>query len=102
MIKEYNEIIQIFLINEKSLFPYKYSAHKEIIYGGSDINETHNTEIADIYAELKINPNQNKKQVNLDDFNNLISNLIDTHSKLDDILDDFIEKLELQISLAIK
>lgn len=105
-IKDYNQTLQKFLINQKNVSSglnnwnnINININKnDFFFSGNDANETKNTEIADIYADLKINTNQAKKNLNLEDLNNLVLGLIDSHSKLDENLDELLVKLESQVS----
>jgi hypothetical protein len=99
MIMDYNQTLQKFLINQKDGFSNTNNLNKnDYFFSGDDLNETKNDEIADIYADLKINTNQAKRNLKLENLNNLILELIDSHSKLDENLDELLVKLESQVN----
>jgi len=103
MIKDYNQTLQKFLINQKDNYSGINVLNNKNDYfssgGGNEVNETKNTEIADIYLDLNINTNQAaNKNLNMENLNSLILGLIGSHSILDENLDELLVKLESQVN----
>jgi len=96
LIKIFNGNLQKFLINQKEFYGNINDLENNFI-SGNGVDESKYTEIANIYEDLKINSNENKKNLNLEDLNKFILDLIDNHNKLDENLDELLVKLDSQM-----